>query len=174
MGARNVPRAGKAGRAGRDLYGSQPARALTRCPSRTTKQLHLWGSSSAGRASPSQGGGRGFKSLLLHQGFFRFRHWPLAIGGTDVFNKCPPVLLRHGCRPTSEAIPGGLSRSRLLDVGHPSPLRKEFCRFGGASEYTSPLGDMRGARSAKAGSGRRHPGCSGKRLPCTDFFANWH
>ena len=26
-----------------------------------------WGSSSAGRASPSQGGGRGFKSLLLHQ-----------------------------------------------------------------------------------------------------------
>ena len=44
--------------------------ALTSCPARTTKQLHLWGSSSAGRASPSQGGGRGFKSLLLHQEFF--------------------------------------------------------------------------------------------------------
>jgi hypothetical protein len=28
--------------------------------------IHLWGSSSAGRASPSQGGGREFKSPLLH------------------------------------------------------------------------------------------------------------
>lgn len=40
---------------------------LTRSAVGTTRQFHLWGSSSAGRASPSQGGGRGFKSLLLHQ-----------------------------------------------------------------------------------------------------------
>lgn len=43
--------------------------ALTRWAPRNTTQVHLWGSSSAGRASPSQGGGRGFKSLLLHQEF---------------------------------------------------------------------------------------------------------
>ena len=37
-------------------------------PGRVYKRWR-WGSSSAGRAPPSQGGGRGFKSLLLHQIF---------------------------------------------------------------------------------------------------------
>ena len=45
------------------------SQALTSWPPGNTNELHLWGSSSAGRASPSQGGGRGFKSLLLHQEF---------------------------------------------------------------------------------------------------------
>ncbi len=38
--------------------------------------LRAWGSGSAGRAPPSQGGGRGFKSLLLHQYFKGLRQMP--------------------------------------------------------------------------------------------------
>ena len=50
--------------------------ALTTCRGSSKNHPHLWGSSSAGRASPSQGGGRGFKSLLLHQEFQGVRARP--------------------------------------------------------------------------------------------------
>ena len=108
------------------------AQALTTCAARTTNQLHLWGSSSAGRASPSQGGGRGFKSLLLHQAFQGHgeSHAPFCCGPMRVQSR-PEIPRGSPCRkrPGAPELPG---RAARMERGSPCGAKSVLFGFSGA------------------------------------------
>ena len=103
---------------------SRPAKSRLTSPTQTATMSHArcaWGRSSAGRALPSQGRGRGFESPRLHQ----WNLWPGCLGSRAFFMRLPASLgaaahlvcgppTPHGARRASFKIFSALTGITLL------------------------------------------------------------